>query len=88
MKIVIPRWFIKEERKEVICVFEKLKNFDKLGGMLGYIPKTLREVIKQYFQKRPGKKIDKKEKAKKEEKRIKLVLRDLHKIIVKRMHKI
>jgi hypothetical protein len=61
MKIVIPRWFMKEERKEVICVFEKLKNFDKLGRMLGYISKALREVIKQYSQKRPGKNRQKRE---------------------------
>ena len=47
----IPKWFIKEEREEDICLFKELRDFNKMAGILGYIPKELKEVVKTYGRK-------------------------------------
>lgn len=47
---MIPIWFLKN-KKEEISIYQGLKNFDKLAGILGYIPKEIRGLIQNLFGK-------------------------------------
>lgn len=86
----IPKWFLKEEREEVVCLFPKLRDFDKMAGILGYIPKDLTQVIKQfsYEEKKKRKREDKKKEEKMRNKRIKEKLVKIHREIVEGAHRI
>jgi ribonuclease HI len=80
MREDIPKWFIKEENRDKISIFNELEKFDKLAGMLGYIPKQVQEVVLMYTKKDNNKK--------RFRRRIKKTLIKIHRTIIRGAHNI
>lgn len=46
MKKIISKQFLNEKQDEDVCINKELRNFDKLVGILRYLPKKLRKVVR------------------------------------------
>jgi hypothetical protein len=79
----IPMWFTKENKiDKTIEIYLQLSNFSKLVGILSYIPKKLRIIIRQIINNKS------KEREKKTQKIISKILKQINKTILIEMHEI
>lgn len=79
-----PIWFSNEDRTtRTLNKFPEIKEFNKLAGILGYIPNGMEKVIHEFIQ-------HKKEKGKEKQyrKMIANILKRMHKIVIEGVHEI
>lgn len=87
MKNTIPEWFCRSEKGGTM-LYQELEEFDKLAGMLGYIPRELEKVIRDYKDNGKKKEEQTKNERRKEDMKIRNILKRIHRKIIKGAHKI
>jgi hypothetical protein len=88
MKEAIPVWFFNKPEK-ILTPYAELRNYDKLAGILGFIPREVNKVVRDYRNNGRSKKEELSKKQKREEERkIKNILGRIHRRIIKGAYRI